>query len=191
MVGQAIDSNAANDQSYFRQIVDFRREVTQNVAGDMDGDGRYSIAELADRDGDGKISMAEYAQMHNNRSKTESHAAASVGASEKVRMGWSKLREARASGNFVPTIAERARVAEDKMHYNPRSGGWQSSARTWGGPGPSSTAPGVGNRNVSPPKANPFDGRQSIFDVAQEARKQELRGYFERQFAGRPTDPMP
>ena len=45
MVGHATDNNAANDQGYFKQIVDFRRKVTSDIAGDKDGDGRVSLAE--------------------------------------------------------------------------------------------------------------------------------------------------
>jgi len=187
----AHNSTAANDQGYFRQVVDFRREVTQNIAGDADGDGRLSLAEQYDADGDGKISMAEYAASTNNPTGPASHAAASVGATHEARMGWAKLREARSSGHFVPTIAERTRDAADQMGYNPRQGGWTQSTPQWGGPGPSSPAPGVGNRNVrAQPSSNPFE-RQTLYDVAQLARKEQLRGYFAQQFAGRPPQRMP
>ena len=182
MVGHAIDNNKANDQGYFKQIVNFTREVTQKVEGDADGDGRLTIAERCDTDGDGKISAAEYAAMSNLK-YGDQHAAASVGATEAVRHGWAQLREARKTGQFVGTIADRVRTGADaSMNYNARSGGW-TSANRWAGPGSGSTAPGVGNRNVrTASSSNPFETRQTLADVAQEARRQQLKQYFQQQF---------
>jgi hypothetical protein len=192
MVGHAVSGSAGNDQGYFRQITDFTRTVTQNVHGDVDGDGRLSIAERFDADGDGKISMAEYAATTNlptDGTNPVQHAAASVGAPEEVRMGWAKLREARDMGQFVPTNADRVRTQTEAMRYDPMRGGWAGSTR-WQGPGESSTAPGVGNRNI----ANPFEvskGRQTFANVVDDARKQQLRQYFSAQFAGQSSGGPP
>jgi len=194
MVGQKMDSIAGNDQGYFKQVVNFTREVTQKVEGDDDGDGRLSLAERYDADGDGKISMAEYAattNLPNGSTHPEQHAAASVGATQEVRMGWAKLREARQAGVFVPTVAARVLDGTDAMRYNATRGGWTGSTPKWQGPGPSATAPGVGNRNVRAKGPNPFEVRQTFADVADQARKQQLRQYFEQQFAGRPTAGTP
>ena len=192
MVGHAVDGTAANDQAHFKQIVDFRREVTQNLAGDKDGDGRYSISELYGGR-DGKVSMAAYAATTNAPNAfthPEQHAAASVGARPEVRAGWAKLREARSAGRFVPTMAERARAAGDEMKYDPRAGGWASSKTRWTGPDPTATAPGVGNLNVrrSPSRPSSSAGR----DAAQETRRLQLRQFFEQQFSGQaPPAPAP
>jgi hypothetical protein len=138
--------------------------------------------------------MHEFANMSAARRNIgEQHAAASVGATQEVRMGWAKLRQAQQAGMFVPTIAQRSAAAQEAMKYDARAGGW-TGGRKWSGPGVPSYTAGVGNRNVAaqPASSNPFDGRQSFFDVAQEARRQQLKQYFSAQFAGRPTaGPMP
>ena len=128
--------------------------------------------------------MAEFAATTNLPVDQKAmHAAESVGATEKVRMGWAKLREGRHNGEYVTPIADRVRVGADSMVYDAAKGGWVSAPGKWGGPGAPSTQPGVGNRNVRSPE-NPFEVRQSFADVVDGARKQQLRAYFQQQFAG-------
>ena len=132
-----------------------KRAWAPKVEGDLDGDGHVSLAERFDTDGDGKISMEEYAATTNLPGDNRDHevwTANSVGAPKEERMGWAMLRQARTSGRFVPTIAERVRATQDSMIYNPTSGGWEarkhvasprSPETQWGGP----KTPDV-NRNV-------------------------------------------
>lgn len=99
--------------------------------------------------------------------------AASVGAPKEERLGWASVRQARAEGRFVPTIAERVRAAQDNMIYRPQSGGWEhrthtASPRTssppWNGP----KTPDH-NRNV-----RPTGNVQGVANAAMAARVRRL-----------------
>ena len=99
--------------------------------------------------------------------------AASVGAPKEERLGWASVRQARAEGRFVPTIAERVRAAQDNMVYRPQSGGWEHRAHTasprsssppWNGP----KTPDH-NRNV-----RPGGSVQGVANAAMAARVRRL-----------------
>jgi len=157
------------------------RDRGRVVKGDVDGDGKVSLAERYDKDGDGKISMHEYAAQTNSpnsRTHGEQHAAANVGVSAAVREGWASFRADKFNGRVVPAIAERMRTNTETggggaggLVYDASRGGWTDgscvrgpagSTSTWAGPGRYD-----GNRNV---KA----GDRVAADAAARARNEQL-----------------
>ena len=105
-----------------------------------------------DADGDGKVSAAEYASGMDRMSRgAGSFAALSVGVSAAERAGWSRFREDRTQGRYVPTVSERVRANADigNMVFNPLRGGWTSAAQgRW--QSPSRSRGDFTNRNLKP-----------------------------------------
>jgi hypothetical protein len=71
-----------------------------------------------------------------------------------AKTGWGAVRAAKHSGELMPNIAERVRLARESMEYRPDVGGWTPSR-------PSRTPSPIGNLNVrqTSTSSNPFESR--------------------------------
>lgn len=157
------------------------RDRGRSVKGDIDGDGKVSLAERYDKDGDGKISMHEYAAQTNSpnsRTHGEQHAAANVGVSAVVREGWASFRADKLNGQYSRAIADRMRTNTENggggaggLAFNASAGGWTDSSVLRGPAGTTSAWAGPGryddNRNVK-------TGDRVAAEAAARARNEKL-----------------